>query len=287
MTERSTSQRPSVRTIHRILVALDASPHSREALELAVNLAADLSAEVEGVFIEDATALRAAKLPFAQEVRSYQRGPQSLSDRRIERQMRRQAERAEDMLWRHAEHADVPYSFRVLRGKVAEELMAAAEASDLLALGKTSTASSRRRLGSSAQAIVTKASTPVLVVRRVLRMPLPVLIYYDGSETADAALQLAVRLARRVPNLPLKVLLPDDASTDTEALRERVRDLCADATSLVQIRALTPLEASRLAPTALKEDSGLVVLPAPVLDAQASPVEQFLYELDTPVLVVR
>ncbi len=286
MTERSTP-RPSMRDIRRILVALDASPHSREALELAVNIAADLSAEVEGVFIEDATALRAAKLPFVREVRSFQRGPRTLSDRRVERQMRRQAERAEDMLWRHADHADVPYSFHVLRGEVADELLTVAEEADLLALGKTSTTSSRRRLGSSAKKVVTRSSTPVLVVRRMFRMALPVLTYYDGSETADAALHLAVRLACRTPNLPLKVLLPDEASADTEALRERVRALCADASSLVQIRSLSPLEASRLGPTAIEEDGGLVVLPDTVLDAQRSPVEQFLYELDTPVIVVR
>lgn len=282
MTERSTT-----RDLRRILVALDASPHSREALEMAIDIAADFSAEVVGVFIEDAATLRAAQLPFVQEVRSFQRGPQTLSDRRVERQMRRQAEYAEDMLWHHAEYADVPYSFRVLRGKVAEELLSAAEEADLVALGKTSTMSSRRRLGSSAQTVVTEASSPVLVVRRVLRRPRPVLTYYDGSETADAALQLAVRLACRMPNLPLKVLIPAHESTDVEALRHRVRELCTNASSLVQIRSLSPLEVSRLASTAHEEEGGLVVLPAPVLDEQTAPVDQFLYELDSPVLIVR
>ena len=283
MTERSAPPH----TLRRILVALDASPHSREALELSVTIAADVGAEVVGVFVEDATALRAARLPFVQEVRSYQRGPQTLSDHKVERQMRRQAEEAEDMLWRYADPFDVPHSFEVLRGAVTEELLAASARADLLALGKTSTDSSRRQLGSSAHAAVTQGSTPVLVVRRLLPMPRPVLTYYDGTRVADDALGLAVHLACRIPDVPLKVLLPSDDAADVDALRSRVRTLCASASALVDMRPLSPLERCRFGHAALKEDGGLVVLPAPMLEDQPRPVDRLLYDIDTPVLVVR
>ena len=267
-------------------MALNASPQSREALEMAVQIAADFGAEVVGVFVEDTTTLRAAQLPFAQEVRSYQRGPQTLSSRQVERQMRHQADEAEEMLWQHADSLDVPHSFQVLRGSVVEELLAVSTEADLLALGRTSTASSRRRLGSSARAIVTQAATPVLVVRRLLPMPRPVLAFYDGTPAADAALERAIHLACRVPNVPLKVLLPPETAADLAALRSRVRTVCASTQSLVEMRPLSPLEASRLGPATLKEDGGLVVLPASLLDAQSMSVRQFLYEMDTPTLVV-
>ena len=38
----------------RIAVALDASEHSRRALQIIVSIAAALEAEIEGVFVEDA-----------------------------------------------------------------------------------------------------------------------------------------------------------------------------------------------------------------------------------------
>ncbi len=40
-------------TIRRILVALDASPHSQAALEAASDLADALKAELVGIFVED------------------------------------------------------------------------------------------------------------------------------------------------------------------------------------------------------------------------------------------
>jgi len=47
-------------TIRRILVALDASRYSLAALEAAIELAAGLEAELQGIFVEDVSELRAA-----------------------------------------------------------------------------------------------------------------------------------------------------------------------------------------------------------------------------------
>ena len=52
----------------RILVALDASPYSHAAIEVATILAADLRAELQALFIEDIDLLRLAALPFTREV---------------------------------------------------------------------------------------------------------------------------------------------------------------------------------------------------------------------------
>ncbi|MGB7837261.1 MAG: universal stress protein, partial [Terrimicrobiaceae bacterium] len=54
--------------IRRILVALDASAHSRAALEAACELALGLDAELSGLFVEDINLLRLAQLPFASEI---------------------------------------------------------------------------------------------------------------------------------------------------------------------------------------------------------------------------
>ena len=56
--------------IRRILIALDASTHSLAALHAAAEMAANMQAELIGLFVEDENLLHLAGLPFAQEVRS-------------------------------------------------------------------------------------------------------------------------------------------------------------------------------------------------------------------------
>ena len=71
--------------IQRILVALDASPHSQAALDAAATLAARVSAELQGLFIEDVNLLRLAELPFAREVGSFTATHRRLDARDLER----------------------------------------------------------------------------------------------------------------------------------------------------------------------------------------------------------
>ncbi|MGD8821809.1 MAG: universal stress protein, partial [Anaerolineales bacterium] len=54
--------------VERILVAVDASSHSRAALEAAAELAASLEVELVGIFVEDINLMRLAELPIAVEI---------------------------------------------------------------------------------------------------------------------------------------------------------------------------------------------------------------------------
>jgi nucleotide-binding universal stress UspA family protein len=283
MTEESSSHR----TFRRILVALDASPHSRAALRTAVRLAADLEAELEGLFVRDENLLRAAELPFAEEVRAHSVTPRSLDDRRVRRQLRYQAERAEAVLQEATEQAEVSYNFRVGEGHVTRELLRAAEEADLLALGKTSTQSSRRRLGSTCQSLLSESPTPVLVLRRAVRQRQPILTYYDGSDTARSALRTAANLATRGTAHPLKVLLPAETEAETERLRDDVHEQCGDLVPQLRARPLTETELHRLGTLARQEGRGLLVMPADSPPLDSTPLQRFLYEIDRPLLVVR
>lgn len=269
----------------RILVALDASPHSRAALDLSVQLAADLGADLEGVFVKDENLLRAAQLPFAKEVRTHSVSPKALSNRRVQRQLRHQAERAEAALQEATEQAQVSYNFRVVEGQVTQQLLRAAEETDLVAMGKTSTQSSRRRLGTTSQALLAESSTPVLVLRRMVRRRPPLFTYYDGSDTARTALRTAARLAAR--GTPLTVFLPASDEAQREQLRKEVHETLGAPTLQVQVRPLTPFEVDRLAALARREDPGLFVMPHGCSPLADTSLQQFLYELDRPLLVVR
>jgi nucleotide-binding universal stress UspA family protein len=277
----------STRLFRRILVALDDSPHSRAALRMAVRLAADLEAELEGLFIKDENLLRAAQLPFAEEVRTHSVSPKNLTDRRVERQLRYQAERAEATLQEATEQAEVSYNFRVVEGHVTRELLAAAEEADLLALGKTSTQSSRRRLGSTSEALLSECSTPVLVLRRAVQHRQPILTYYDGSEAAQSALRVAARLATRGATHPLTVYLPATDDEETEQLRAEVEKEYGDRVAQLDVQPLTEVELSRIATLARREGRGLFVMPGGCSPLSDTSLQRFLYELDRPLLVVR
>ncbi len=283
-----TIEAPSSRRVfRRILVALDDSPPSRAALDMAVRLAADLEAELEGLFIKDQNLLRAAQLPFAEEVRAHSVAPKTLSDRRVQRQLRYQAERAEAALQEATESAEVTYNFQVVEGHVTRELLQAAEEADLLALGKTSTRSSRRRLGTTSQALLSESPSPVLVLRQAVRARPPIFTYYDGSDTARSALDVASGLSLRGGGHPLTVFVPAADEAEAERLQEEVEAACDGHVPHLQVRALTDIEVNRLATLARRAGRGLVVMPGNASPLADTPLQRFLYELDRPLLVVR
>jgi len=279
------SEEKSPTALKHILVALDASPHSRAALDAAVKVAAAFEAEVHGLFVEDEALLRTAQLPFAHEVRAYTTPPKQLSNRRVQRQMRYQSEYAEHTLQYAAEEAEVAYDFETVQGSVTRELLRATAETDLLVLGKTSTQSSRRRLGSTSQAVLAEATAPVLVVREVIPVQQPILTYYDGSDASNDALRMAVQLARKGGSRPLTVLLPARAEAEATRLREEVENRCGADVPL-SVHALTPAESRRLSAVA-RRSGGLVVLPADCAPLDHVPLKQFLYEIDRPLLIVR
>lgn len=281
-------RQPPSRSIRRILVALDASPHSLAALESAADLAAAFKAELRGLFVEDINLIRLSDLPVAREVRSFTQPAQTLSERRLSLQLKRQAERAEQALKSVAQQVQVEFSFEVKRGAVTGSLLDAAEDADLVTLGKTSQPwSSRRKLGSTARTLLSEAPRPVLVLSEALRPDQPIIVYYDGTDAAESALKFAASLAYRSDRSSLTVLLPTDDAEETERLHDQVVERFAHTVAPLRVRPLTPLEATRLAAATHAEGDGLVVLPAgcpPLCDVD---LQQFLYEVDSPVLVVR
>ena len=107
--------------IRRILVALDASPHSLAALEAAVTLAARFRAELAGLFVEDADLLRFAELPFAEEIGLFSAQRRRLDGLELERQMRAQMVRIRRLFSGATRQAHVEGSFRVVRGTARPE----------------------------------------------------------------------------------------------------------------------------------------------------------------------
>jgi nucleotide-binding universal stress UspA family protein len=252
-----------------------------------VHLAALWRVSVRGIFVEDERLLHAATLPGVREVHSAVRRPQRFDRSHVQDHWRRAAEYMKQALEQAARHARVTATLDVVRGKVAPKVLQAATERDVLVLGKTSTDSSRRRLGSTARRVLSETPASVLVLRHLAAPSRPIVTYFDSTDAAAAALRMALKAARDTPNLPVRVLLPSGSAAERREHRERMRKLCREADPWVQTRTLRPVETRRLA-SALENESGrLVVVPDHVLPASPAALNDFLYTIDRPLLVVR
>jgi nucleotide-binding universal stress UspA family protein len=283
------SERERGFNLRRILVALDASAHSLAAVEAAADLAAAMRADMDGLFVEDINLIRLASLPCTREVR-HTASLASLDLEQMERALKAQAAEARQALAAAARRAHVQWSFRVARGRVAHEVLAAAAAADLLTLGKLGRSRSpQARLGSTALRVLAGSPIALLLVEqwqaraRGLR---PVLVVYDGSEGAGHALEAAARLAE-AGGVNLTVLLLADDS-------DAIRDLkLAAAHSLegrsIEIRwqPLALAEGHSLLRVIQSDDAALLVLNLSSPRLPEATIGKLLDHIRNPVLLIR
>ncbi len=204
----------------RVLVALDASRASLDALSAAAALAVRLGADLEGLFVEDVNLLRAAGFPFASQL-SLPTGVLHPLDRlAIEVELRALAAGAREAIAAAAQQLRIGWTFRVARGQVSVELLEAAGSADVLVLGRSSYRIGTAA-GGTARAAAAHARSSVLVVGRGGSIGKPLLVAYDGSPAADRALDVAARLDGSAGELTVLVTAP--TPEQAERLAERAR----------------------------------------------------------------
>jgi len=272
--------------IQRILVALDASPHSVAALETAVELAERLDAELHGLFVEDINLLRLAQLPFARELRFPSHKAQEVDMLQMEEELRGQAAQAQRHFQRLAEGHSLHHSFTVVRGVVATSLLKATLDSDLLVLGRVSYSLVRAgRLGSTAQTAVTQAERSVLLVHPHADLSRPPLLIYDGSPAAERALAVAGSLVERNGRIYILLYLPDNTAAQeaVDLLQETLAPRGIEAI----YRRLYGVQPPDLIDFINESENSLVILSAHDKHFPSAVVRQLAEGLTCPVLVVR
>lgn len=276
------------RVIKRILVALDASTDSLAALDAAAKLAARLEAELVGLFVEDINLIRMAKLPFTREHRFSQ--VWSVDHEEMERALRLQASQARRALSQAAEPRSVRWSFKVVRGQVTPEVLAAALEADLLTLGKASRLLSRRnRLGSTARAAAQQAPHSVFLTTNLAEENRPILVTYDRTSEARQSLHVATHLAQ-ANQLPLTIFVLIENREDTQITIQSAEDWLANHSPTPQKVKYIPLlhpNLQALIDVVRLEGAGTLVLGGTHALLQADTIQKLLDELDCPILVVR
>ncbi len=262
-----------------LLLALDASRGGESAMTAAVRLAARLGAEVEGLFVEDDNLVRAAGLPCSRLVRITSARLEEFTPETMARDLRLQARAARRALAEAAERGNIRWSFRVARGMVSDQILAAAPASEMVVLGRATDGSRLGpRLGSTARRLAAEA--PAVLFAGSGRTAGPVLADFTGSGPSRRALMLAAKLAR--PEDGLIVLLSGDQASETEAKR-----ILEEVDLAVRYRALKGMGLTTLE-LAVHESAGeMLVLSADNPALSDAPIERTIEALDLPVLLVR
>lgn len=275
------------RAIRRILVALDASAPSMAALDAAVHLAARLRAEITGVFVEDKSLLEISELSITREVGGLSGVARDFDRKDMERHLRAQSAQAERMLAHAAERAHVVWSFRVLRGAVTHELLAASSQVDLVTVGcQGSRLTGWRDVGSTANAVLRGTACPVLVIREGARFGPPVYAVFDGTPSSQTVLSIAAEVARAMDDIVV-VITADDGSGDAEDLADAAETQLLEAGVEARFRRFRTARPVTIAALTQEHAGGVLVLPSdsPWLTAQA--LRELTREVRCPVLLAR
>ena len=275
------------RGIQRILVALDASSASLSALQNAVELAAGLEAELIGLYVEDHNLLRLAQLPLAREVTAFSPALRRIQSVEIERQLRAQAAELRRVVSRICGERNVAWQFRVSRGAVAAELLAAAVDADLMVIGKIGRSfPGTRRTGSIARAIAARRPGMTLVFQSGGRLTVPVIRLYDGSRHSAKAVETAGILTR-IHDGKLTVLVVAESGEEARRLQLEVINRLADHKLGADFRLLVGRSITGIAQRIHMEGFGPVVIPCDAEEDGGEALCALLDEITNPVLLVR
>lgn len=264
----------------RLLLALGATG-GRAAVEFSAHLAGLLRIPMDTLFIEDEELLSVAALPVAREISRLGVMMPGLDLGRMERELRRQATRLEQLARRCQASGGLESRFRVVRGQTAVELRGALRPGDCLVLSRElGPMTGPGGVGSAVQSVLTAAWSALLLMDENLPLPAsPVTTWYDGSPASEVALLLAQRLAQ-ARGQRLHVMLPAAGATGRE-LHLRAQRHAAGAVCSV----LAPAADTLAAIASLR--GGLLVLPAPPLGLTGARLEQLLRLVRTPLLLLR
>jgi nucleotide-binding universal stress UspA family protein len=200
-----------------ILAAVDGSPGSDAAIAFALRIAPAMGLSICGIYVIEESLVLDPYASYAAEIGDPERLP-TRDDLLVKLE-----HRGEEMLERLVERshaAGVQVTTRVLLGGVQPTLLQQAHDAELLALGRSGArhAAKAGELGSHFHGIARHCPRPLLVGTSEVGELRRLLVPYDGSPSAGAALGWAVRLRRPLDADVLIVNISADEQPRNETL---------------------------------------------------------------------
>ena len=252
--------------MRRIAVTLDACQISSSTLEEAVQLAARMGAQLEGIFVEDIDLIQLAELPFLREVRSVSRSENAINLTQMEQELRVLARRAERLLGEVAARQNVSWSFRIWRGSIDTELLTADADADVFAL---------TRLGASL--------TRIPVVPTMTRA---VSVVFTGTDASTRALETAMGLTTD-PYKELNILLPAENEAEAMRLQELATRQLGEQAVSAEFIPLKDGSLNEVLDVLADSNSAVLIVERDNQLMQAPSLRRSLNNLNCPLLIVR
>lgn len=267
----------------RLLLALGATAGAA-SVEFSASIAALLHIPMEALFIEDEELLATAALPVAREVSRLGVALPALDLSRLERDLRRQADRLERLASGLRARGGIDGRFKVVRGPTSAALTGALRPGDLLVLSRElGPLTGPGGVGSTVRVMIAAAWSALLLPDAAAPIiPGPITTWFDQSPSSEQALRLAERLSSG-QGRRLRVLLP--SAEDAAAAVILLRASGQTAARLPDLSRLYPGEDPLEHLAAIR--SGLLVVPGPALGLDGPRLERLLLRTRTPLLLLR
>jgi nucleotide-binding universal stress UspA family protein len=270
----------------RVLVLLDGSRLSLDALEAAADIAHARGAEVLGIFVEEVNLLRSAGYGWSREVGASSGQARPLDAALVHARMQALAEQARRSLSLAMARRGIPQDLKLCRGQVVSEVLSLASPGDLLVLGRVGWSGiPGARIGSTARALVLQAPGDVLLWTRSRPRPqgrVVVLLNHDQGAN-HRAVRVGADLALQY-HQPLSVLVRTTDS-DPQRITEDLLGYLQQEGIAARVR-LLPMASASAAARALKEEgaSQLVISRSCSLFTEPG-ADSLLMELNLPLTV--
>ena len=257
-------------SLRHVLLAFDTGPPVPQSLAMARTLVETLGAELAGLFVEDINLLRLAALPFTREVgvTSGVSRPIELAD--VERTLRAQAEVAKRRLSELAAELSVPWSFRIERGNILQQVLAQMTES-VAAVVLPSRPSRKLQPVSRAGPLRARA-------RRLL-------VLWDRSAGQTQTVAVALRLAQAQGAAMTLAMVGDERST-SDAPPEALANLLAPAPPSLRVLSLPRAEADVLARQLRATGCDLLILNRRVLHEDPGQMRALIEGVGSPVVLL-
>lgn len=272
--------------VERILVSLDISRHSFSALKGAIELAQHYDAKLKGVFIQDTALISLAETQFLYEVGEYTAISRRVSVDGLTRGMIVQSHWITRAFQKLTNQAGILGDFVVLHGNVDEVIERESQECDLIVIGKSGThPMRRRRLGSTAKALIQHGKKSILLVEEDTNLGYPMFLFFEGSSLGWTSLETASELLSSGETLTilLEETDPDDFANKKHFIRTWAKENKINI-SFLPFKAET---FGRYIQRIKGLRTGLFIVPFMLKPLYKALMDKHLHEIPLPILLVQ